>query len=449
MRINQISVKKLFGVFDHTIPLNVSDRITIIHGLNGCGKTILLKMIHGLFKSRYSEIRNIPFAEFRVDFDDGRYLTVTKAIEPQSEDYNYPTFKLYDNSNDSASEAFMPKLVAQDRHNLVNMIDEMVPGLSKISSSRWLDYRTEQELSLEEVVERYGYLTFDDIGQYYQEPDWLSNIKNYIEVNLIDIERLVKYAEEVRPIEFRSGSPLRRSMFLIPTVAKYAEKLAEEIDEVQNEYATLSQSLDRSFPTRVIKAKYKSDLTEAELRQQFQKVEEKRDRLTKLGLLEPEEKQDFLESEETIDEGTKTFLSLYLDDVKQKLNVFEEIADRLEVFQRMIQNRFKYKQMTVNPREGFSFTTAEGHPLSLTDLSSGEQHQLVLLYELLFKVEPNSLILIDEPELSLHLAWQIKFLEDLQEITQLGNFDVLMATHSPDIISDRWDLTVELKGPVA
>jgi len=25
--------------------------------------------------------------------------------------------------------------------------------------------------------------------------------------------------------------------------------------------------------------------------------------------------------------------------------------------------------------------------------------------------------------------------------------DFLIATHSPDIISDRWDLTVELKGP--
>jgi len=28
-----------------------------------------------------------------------------------------------------------------------------------------------------------------------------------------------------------------------------------------------------------------------------------------------------------------------------------------------------------------------------------------------------------------------------------SNIDVLIATHSPDIIHDRWDLTVELKGP--
>jgi predicted ATP-binding protein involved in virulence len=66
---------------------------------------------------------------------------------------------------------------------------------------------------------------------------------------------------------------------------------------------------------------------------------------------------------------------------------------------------------------------------------------------LLFKVEPDSLILIDEPELSLHIAWQERFLKGLQEIIKLTPKDFLIATHSPDIISDRWDLTVELKGP--
>ena len=29
-------------------------------------------------------------------------------------------------------------------------------------------------------------------------------------------------------------------------------------------------------------------------------------------------------------------------------------------------------------------------------------------------------------------------------MTRLSSFDVLIATHSPQIISDRWDLTVEL-----
>jgi predicted ATP-binding protein involved in virulence len=54
--------------------------------------------------------------------------------------------------------------------------------------------------------------------------------------------------------------------------------------------------------------------------------------------------------------------------------------------------------------------------------------------------------LIDEPELSLHVGWQVQFLKDLQDIVKLADLDILMATHSPDIIQDRWDLTVELQG---
>ena len=61
-------------------------------------------------------------------------------------------------------------------------------------------------------------------------------------------------------------------------------------------------------------------------------------------------------------------------------------------------------------------------------------------------LDPQSLVLIDEPELSLHVGWQVNFLKDLQEVTKLADLDIMMATHSPDIIQDRWDLTVELRG---
>jgi predicted ATP-binding protein involved in virulence len=57
------------------------------------------------------------------------------------------------------------------------------------------------------------------------------------------------------------------------------------------------------------------------------------------------------------------------------------------------------------------------------------------------------LILIDEPEMSLHVAWQRKFLEEISEIVKLAKLDIILATHSPQIINDRWDLTVKLKEP--
>lgn len=48
-RIKQVSVTNLFGIFNHIIPLYMGDRITIIHGPNGFGKTIMLKLLNELF----------------------------------------------------------------------------------------------------------------------------------------------------------------------------------------------------------------------------------------------------------------------------------------------------------------------------------------------------------------------------------------------------------------
>jgi len=42
-RIKQIAVKGLFGVFDHVIPLNMAERVTLVLGPNGVGKTIVLQ----------------------------------------------------------------------------------------------------------------------------------------------------------------------------------------------------------------------------------------------------------------------------------------------------------------------------------------------------------------------------------------------------------------------
>lgn len=69
-RIQQISVKNLFGIFNHTIPLNMDERITIIHGPNGFGKTMILKLLYALFGQDDHLLQTIPFDEFHVKFED-------------------------------------------------------------------------------------------------------------------------------------------------------------------------------------------------------------------------------------------------------------------------------------------------------------------------------------------------------------------------------------------
>jgi predicted ATP-binding protein involved in virulence len=91
-------------------------------------------------------------------------------------------------------------------------------------------------------------------------------------------------------------------------------------------------------------------------------------------------------------------------------------------------------------------STSTGHDIPVSGLSTGEQHELVLLYNLLFRVEAGTLVLIDEPEISLHVTWQKTFIDDVLRVAELSKFRFVVATHSPQIIGSWWSRTVEL-GP--
>jgi len=236
------------------------------------------------------------------------------------------------------------------------------------------------------------------------------------------------------------------------TVASYSSELATLMQEKIKEYGTTSQSLDRTFPIRIMQKETSTDVTEEMLREQLSEIEKTRSQLIKVGLLDKGGNSEPTIEAQNMDKSTRNTLSVYVEDVEKKLSVFAETAKKIELLKRIINKKFAYsrKEMSFSREKGFVFEThypshAEGaKTLSPNELSSGEQHELVLLYELLFKVKANSLVLIDEPELSLHVTWQAQFLEDLQEVMDLTGLSVLMATHSPDIIQDRWDLAISL-----
>ncbi|MEG4494379.1 AAA family ATPase [Microcoleus sp. D3_18_C4] len=440
MRINKIFVTKLFGVFNHPVSLNMEDRITIIHSPNGFGKTALLRLINGFFNSRYSEIRTIPFEEFRIDFDDGSYLQITKSIDT-SEDKKDKDLTFYFSKPGAEAEIFLPNL-------LIDSLAETNVSLDiteeRLQSSGGIETQTKnsESIAFQNLAKALTDLTKHLISRKVnKEPKWLSELKSSIDIRFIETQRLLT------PSNIPEAAVDTKHPLMIPSVNIYSQELVEEIQAKLAEYGALSQSLERTFPARIFNNKAPSDITEETLRNKLNEIEEKRSRLRETGLLDKDENSDF-QVEQNIDGVTKNILSVYVEDVEQKLMVFKELATKIELFKGIIKQRFLYKNMSISKEKGFTFTTADGKPLSPTDLSFGEQHELVMLYQLLFKVQANSLVLIDEPELSLHIAWQVEFLKDLQAIIKLANFDVLLATHSPDIIDDSWNLTVELKGPI-
>jgi len=125
----------------------------------------------------------------------------------------------------------------------------------------------------------------------------------------------------------------------------------------------------------------------------------------------------------------------------------KEYESRIACFQAIINRcEFANKHLEINQRFGFRFMAEdELHTiLSLDQLSSGEKQMIIQLFELLFHAQSGTLVMIDEPELSLHMMWQMNYMKNLSEIAQLRGFQCIVATHSPQIFNSLWSKSVDL-----
>ncbi|MCG9793817.1 ATP-binding protein [Flavobacterium algicola] len=78
-----------------------------------------------------------------------------------------------------------------------------------------------------------------------------------------------------------------------------------------------------------------------------------------------------------------------------------------------------------------------GTPFNFSEASSGEANILSTLLSLVPLLKDNSLILIDEPEISLHPLWQAKYIDLLNKILEnVSGCHVIIASHSPFLASD-------------
>jgi len=74
--------------------------------------------------------------------------------------------------------------------------------------------------------------------------------------------------------------------------------------------------------------------------------------------------------------------------------------------------------------------------VEITDASSGELSLVVTLLGIASSIEDRSLVLIDEPEISLHPQWQSEYLERLGDaFADFRGCHFLVATHSPTLVS--------------
>lgn len=79
----------------------------------------------------------------------------------------------------------------------------------------------------------------------------------------------------------------------------------------------------------------------------------------------------------------------------------------------------------------------EGTYVRLEQLSSGEKQILLILTSVFLQEEKPNILLMDEPEISLHISWQDRLISLIRELNP--NCQLIVTTHSPNIFASGWE----------
>jgi predicted ATP-binding protein involved in virulence len=447
MRLKRVFVQGLFDTFDHNLSLNLEAGVTLMLGENGMGKTVMLRMIKAVFEQDFLYLLAIPFSQFRLEFEDGTSWRLEKKAQLKSGDQL--VFSAQGSGQEAQSFTFPNK-------SFRSFYEEMQLFYNRGYFHRWendedtgpeapssLSWRKIYDLLKQDLRGRHPRLErlksqFSQIEKSL--PPWYLRKLDALNIHLIETQRLLRFASDS---SIRSE---RNNQTFTSTVLALADELKQQIQAKIAQSAELATKLDQSFPMRLAQLDTDHQVeSDQVIEERLASLKEKRNFLRRLGLYQGDQEDKLLQGGNA--GFMKPVMQVYAEDNHQKLAVFDELAQKIDLFQRIINARFLYKEIKVDKVFGFSFfSTLNDKEIPLSALSSGEQHELVLFYQLLFDIQPHSLILINEPEISLHVSWQNHFIDDLKAVIKLNPIDILIATHSPSIVGSHWDLTVQLKG---
>ena len=432
-RLQRIAVHGLFHTYDYEIDLNLADRVTLLHGPNGVGKTVILGMTNALMRERLDYFQRIPFSRFFLEFQDGSTLELAFDDKKNATDTRYELTLTKEGQSHSA------KVAATSKADVVASTVQYLHPHRDLPQT-WVDIRDDEVLSGAEVLSRYSNASSLLARARMDENSWLGTFLKGANAHLIEAQRLVRM--DWGPKAHRMYRARGRSPSMISAVVECSADFQTHLHDTMVQYGRQSQLLDQSFLERLISET--DQLTLSELRDRMLALDQKTEGLKKIGVLDETPTHPFSETVEGIDDTRLRVMTQYVLDTEKKLGAFDDLARRAGTLLDNVNRKYRHKNIQLDRENGFVAVSENGQRLQLDSLSSGEQQELVLHYNLLFRVPSNTVVLIDEPELSLHVAWQKRFLPELLETAKLSEFDALVATHSPFIVGDRDDLMVGL-----
>jgi energy-coupling factor transporter ATP-binding protein EcfA2 len=415
VQISKFVVNGLFGKYVHRVTLpptpedNSRPSVVILYGLNGVGKTTVLRMFDGLMRLDFDVFREVPFSECTLEFNTGQILRVAawrkSGLQVSFDDH----------------EVILARELG--KKGALKSEDE-----DKVETFRQYFFRNVENIS-------FNFIRADRAEMFQRRQN---------EYELINVGRAAfSYAvQALREPKSEENVPL-------------ADKVKQFISQAQLDSGAFFLSSEPSLFARIIDDLSQGEIaprSPAELSAVFEYVHNQDERLARFGLRRDAwdyQQVSSLLSRPSITGNTYalTVLDTYANQLTSLIQAQNLIAERLLTFEDVVNEFLSDKIISVDAESGLVIRVGRTR-IREYQLSSGEHQLLYLMVTALTTRRKGTVIAIDEPELSMHIGWQRNLLHSLIRCASNAAPQFLLATHSPDISMKYSEDMIELSGKI-
>ena len=427
--IKSIQAVGIHGRFD--IQQRFDPGVNILYGKNGAGKTTLLHIIANAVNGDYPRFLYLDFVRIEINMDDGTTVTIETPERKDSDSHIEITVK---ESGERLSKTFSrPK-----QEDTIKTYTTEYKPITKVAYFPAFRSTIEACLSVEK-----NDFNINTLNKNLSE---IENENNSIQVQTTRFSRKL-FGQFVPQLNY--PSPLEIEQKLIDEIREAILTVAEVDRELLSKsfvdiLSTLSSS-ERNKPlenSEVIfqQIKFISEEIQSYPLQDSMLASDVNSKL-----------HEMLNSNRFEDRELNHFFSMimivYRDSLQKIVDVQKQSFAVIDKYLASVNEFLEGKKLKVREQDEASRQPSiklifdDGTSSSIHALSSGERQIITLLYAATHMSQQN-LVLIDEPEISLHVDWQRLLLEKMSD--QLGNRQIIACTHSPVIPADYEDNFVEL-----
>lgn len=382
--IVEASVKGLSGR-KKEIHVKLNRDVNVFFGLNGSGKTSLLKILHSAMSTDASILKDVPFEE----------ATVVVYSVSDNKNYEYTIKKDRQRSDAHAAE----KLAR----------DHLVRRTRLLKS----DPRYQAELFEAALLTQGDRLSWT-VSPETETTKWRHK---YLPISRLYVGSVNSRRESFSEIS-EDQLDARFSEILQQVWIKYSFDVNASVREAQEEgLANIlrellsptgkSKKASENIPPEVALARVNTFLS-----RQKKKV--------------PLDAKGFLNRY-----SSEPAMRSVVSDIDRVERNIEQAVFPTEKLNTLIHQLFGFDKKVILSGREIEIQLADGTLITPQQLSSGEKHLLKLLIEVVSVDQ--STIIIDEPELSMHIDWQKTLLENMHMLNP--DAQLIVATHSPEVMS--------------